>query len=447
MSASPSLKPPPSETPFCADDLRDVWPALATAERADAFKLLSHTDAERFFQELTSSDQAELLGALSEADRRIWMRVLAPDDAADLLQSAPPAARAALLDALDEPTRKEVNALLAYAEDDAGGLMNPRFARVRPDMTVDEAISYVRRQTRERAVTIYSVYVLDQEQHLLGAVSLRDLFESPPETPVSDVMKVDVVRVDEHTDQEEVTKLFARHQLLAIPVVDKDKRIVGVITVDDAVHVAQEEATEDIQKLGGTEVLGAPYMKIAFFGMVKKRAGWLSALFLGEMLTATAMGYFENEIAKAVVLALFVPLIISSGGNSGSQATTLVIRAMALGEVRLRDWWRVARREITAGAVLGLALGMIGIVRILTWQALFHTYGAHAVVIALTVGASLVGVVTFGTLAGSMLPFILRRLGFDPASASAPFVATLVDVTGLIIYFSVASVILGGSLL
>jgi magnesium transporter len=446
MSTSTSL-PPPSETPFCAADLADLWPALSPEERADAFKLLSHTDAERFFQELSSADQAELLCALTDADRRLWMRVLPPDDAADLVQSAPPEYRARLLEALDEPTRKEVNVLLAYAEDDAGGLMNPRFARVRADMTVDEAISYIRRQTRERAVTIYSVYVLDQEQHLLGAMSLRDLFEARPDTLVRDVMRRDVVVVDEHTDQEEVSKLFAKHHLLAIPVVDRDSRVVGIITVDDAVHVAEEEATEDIQKLGGTEVLGAPYMKIAFAGMVKKRAGWLSALFLGEMLTATAMGYFENEIAKAVVLALFVPLIISSGGNSGSQATTLVIRAMALGEVRLRDWWRVARREITAGMALGMVLGIIGIVRILTWQALFHTYGTHATVIALTVGVSLVGVVTFGTLAGSMLPFVLRRLGFDPASASAPFVATLVDVTGLIIYFTVASVILGGSLL
>jgi magnesium transporter len=446
MTTTPSV-PPPSEAPFSARDLRDVWLALDAVERADGFKLLSHTDAERFFHELTTADQSELLCALPEDDRRIWMRVLPPDDAADLVQCAPPGQRTAFLHALDEPTRKEVNVLLAYAEDAAGGLMNPRFARVRPEMTVDEAISYVRKQTRERAVTIYSVYVLDQEQHLLGAVSLRDLFESSPEKTVREVMRTDIVRVDEHTDQEEVSKLFARHHLLAVPVVDKEQHVIGIITIDDAVHVAEEEATEDIQKLGGTEVLGAPYMKIAFLGMVKKRAGWLSALFLGEMLTATAMGYFENEIAKAVVLALFVPLIISSGGNSGSQATTLVIRAMALGEVRLRDWWRVAHREVMAGVVLGLTLGVIGILRILTWQALFHTYGAHAVVIALTVGVSLVGVVTFGTLAGSMLPFILRRLGFDPASASAPFVATLVDVTGLIIYFSVASVILGGSLL
>ena len=438
---------PPSEAPFSAADLHEVWPVLDTKERAAAFQLLSHEDAERVFQELSSRDQASLLCVLPRDARRLWMRILAPDDAADLLQCAPEDRREPFLSALDDPTRTEVNALLAYSEDAAGGLMNPRFARVRPEMTVDEAISYVRKQARERVATIYNVYVLDQDQHLLGAVSFRNLFEASPDKTVRDVMTTDIVRVDEHTHQAEITKLFRRHHLLAIPVVDKEQRIVGIITVDDAVHVAEEEATGDIQKLGGSEVLGQPYMNMGFFAMVKKRAGWLSALFLGEMLTATAMGHFEDEIAKAVVLAMFVPLIISSGGNSGSQATTLVIRAMALGEVRLRDWWRVAHREVLAGVVLGAVLGVIGIVRIMTWQLLFHTYGAHAVVIALTVGVSLVGVITFGTLAGSMLPFILRRAGFDPASASAPFVATLVDVTGLIIYFSVASVILGGSLL
>ncbi len=442
-----SISAPPPDPALSTVDLHDAWSILSADERAEAFKLLGHQDAGRFFHELSSPDQAALLGALPEDARLLWMRVLAPDDAADCVQCAPRSLRGALLTALDEPTRREVNVLLAYEEDAAGGLMSPRFARVRPDMTVDEAISYVRKQARDRVASIYYVYVLDADQHLLGAVSFRELFEAPPDGKVQDVMRTDIVRVDEHADQDDVTDLFAKHHLLAIPVVDKEQRIVGIITADDVVNVAQEAATEDIQKLGGSEVLGAPYMRMPFLAMVKKRGGWLSALFLGEMLTATAMGHFEQEIAKAVVLALFVPLIISSGGNSGSQATTLVIRAMALGEVRLRDWWRVVRRELFAGLVLGVVLGCIGILRILSWQALFKTYGPHAVVIALTVGVSLVGVVTFGTLAGSMLPFILRRLGFDPASASAPFVATLVDVTGLVIYFSVARVILGGSLL
>jgi magnesium transporter len=244
-----------------------------------------------------------------------------------------------------------------------------------------------------------------------------------------------------------VSGLFAKHRLMAIPVVDAERRMKGIVTVDDIVQVVQEAATEDIQKVGGMEALDAPYFEVGLLAMLKKRAGWLLVLFLGEMLTATAMGHFEEEIARAVVLALFVPLIISSGGNSGSQATTLIIRSLALSEVRLKDWWRVMQREILSGMSLGVILGLVGMARILLWQALFHTYGGHAGLVALTVGLSLVGVVTWGTFSGSMLPFILRRVGFDPASASAPFVATLVDVSGLVIYFSVGSVLLRGTLL
>jgi magnesium transporter len=382
-----------------------------------------------------------------DPDRRSWMRLLPPDDAADLIQAAGPEQRDALLALLDEPTRREVTALLAYAEDQAGGLMSPRYARLRPNMSVDEAISYLHRQVREQLETIYYIYVLDSEQHLLGVVSFRELFAAPPDKTVRDVMHTDFVTAHETMDQEELSRLFSTHGLIAIPVVDSEGRIKGIVTVDDIVHVVREEATEDIHKIGGMEALDEPYLRVRFGHMVRKRAGWLSALFLGEMLTATAMSYFEDEIARAVVLALFVPLIISSGGNSGSQATTLVIRAMALGEVRLSDWWRVIRRELASGLVLGSILASIGIVRILLWQAFSDIYGEHYLLIALTVGGSLVGVVTFGTLAGSLLPFLLRRIGFDPASASAPFVATLVDVTGLVIYFTVASVVLRGALL
>jgi magnesium transporter len=253
--------------------------------------------------------------------------------------------------------------------------------------------------------------------------------------------------VPEQMDQEELSRLFATHRYLAFPVVDQEGRMKGIVTLDDIVDVVREEATEDIQKIGGTAALDAPYLRVGIGHMIRKRAGWLAVLFLGESLTATAMGYFEAEIARAVVLALFVPLVISSGGNSGSQATTLVIRAMALGEVKLRDWWRVMHREILSGLGLGAILASIGILRILLWQSLFHTYGAHSFLIAMTVASSLVGVVLWGSLVGSMLPFVLRRLGLDPATASAPFVATLVDVTGLIIYFSAAKVILSGTLL
>jgi magnesium transporter len=404
-------------------DLQEVWRLLSHDERAEGF-------------------------LLPTADRKLWMRQLAPDDAADVLQETSQEERVEWLGFLNEPTRLEVSALMAYAEDDAGGLMNPRFARVRPDMTIDEAITYLRRQTREQHETIFYLYVLDGHQKLLGAVSVRELFTAQGDQKVQDVMKTDLITVLEDMDQEAVAKLLAKHNLVALPVVNKEGHMRGIVTVDDIVDVVQEEATEDIQKMGGMEALDTPYLQTPFFAMVKKRAGWLAVLFLGEMLTASAMGHYEDEITKAVVLALFIPLIISSGGNSGSQATTLVIRAMALGEVTLREWWRVVRREILAGFALGLILASIGMLRILLWQALFQSYDPnHYGVVAITVGLSLIGVVTWGTVAGSMLPFILRRLGFDPASASAPFVATLVDVSGLMIYFNVAYVVMSGSLM
>ncbi len=430
-----------------AEDLRDAWLLFTPEDRVLGFGQLPRGEADDFFLSLSARDQAELVLSLPPDERRSRIRLLPPDDAADLVQAAPAGEREGLLALLDESTHREVTALLAYAEDEAGGLMNPRFARVRADMTVGEALSYLRRQARERAETIYTDYVLDEEQRLLGVVSFRELFAAPPDRRVRDVMQTDVVSVNEDMDQEAVSRVFADHDLTAIPVVDAKGRMKGIVTVDDIVDVVEEEATEDIQKIGGVEALGAPYLDMALPAMVRKRGGWLAALFLGEMLTATAMAFFEDEIARAVVLAVFLPLIISSGGNSGSQASTLVIRAMALGEVRLRDWWRVAGREVSTGIALGLILGSIGFVRILVWQRIGHVYGEHYLLVAATVALSLVGVVTFGTVAGSMLPFLLRRLGLDPASASAPFVATLVDVTGLVIYFVIGSVILRGTLL
>jgi magnesium transporter len=314
-------------------------------------------------------------------------------------------------------------------------------------MRVDEAISYLRRQTREGLETIYYVFVLDAGQHLLGVVSFRDLFSGEPDKRVRDIMSTDVVTAREDMDQEELSRLFAQHKFLAMPIVDAEGRVKGIVTVDDIVDVVHEEATEDIQKLGGMQALEAPYLEASFWHMVRKRGGWLALLLVGEMLTASAMAFFEDEIARAVVLALFVPLIISSGGNSGSQASTLVVRAMALGQLRLRDWWRVVRRELIAGLSLGALLAVIGFVRVELWQEMFHVYGEHHLAIALTVAASLLGVVAVGTLAGAMLPLVLQRVGLDPASASAPLVATLVDVTGIAIYFTLASVMLAGKLL
>ena len=428
-------------------ELREAWPVLSQDEQIEAFSLLDHSTAQEFFLTLSGKERALMLLSIPESERKLWIRLLPPDDAADIIQNSPEEVQPNLKDLLDEQTHKEVNALLFYHHDVAGGLMNPRFARLRPELTADEAIRYIRLQSKDKLEGIFYIYVLDDNQRLLGILSFQDLFRAPSEKRVQEIMKTDVVTVSEHEDQELVARLFARHSFLSLPVVDDQRRLKGIITADDILHTVQKEATEDIQKLGGMEALQQPYLKVGFFYMLRKRAIWLAALFLGEMLTASAMNHYQEEISRAVVLALFLPLIISSGGNSGSQATTLVIRAMALGEVHLRDWWKIIYREMGTGLGLGLILATIGLVRILLWQALFHIYGPHYGFVAIAVALSLVGVVLWGTVAGSMLPFLLRRLGFDPASASAPFVATLVDVSGIMIYFTVSAVILRGTLL
>jgi magnesium transporter len=438
---------PDSTDPLSSAELRDAWPLLSRADRVEGFRLLDRTHAEEIFLDLDRSDQAQIIEELPTAEARSWIRLLEPDDAADCIQAAGPDRRDELLALLDESSRKEVRALLAYAEDEAGGLMSPRFARLRPDMRVDEAVSYLRRQTHDRAETVYYVYVLDQSQRLLGVVSCRGLITAEGTRLVRDVMNTKFVTIPEDMDQEAVSDIFAKTNFLALPVVDSEGRIKGIVTVDDIVDVVREEATEDIQKMGGVAVLGRPYLQVSVLSMLRKRAGWLSILFISEMLTTSAMAHFQDSIARAIVLALFQPLIMSAGGNSGSQATTLVIRAMVLGEVRLRDWFRVMKRELAAGLGLGAMLGVMGLLRIIAWHFAFHAYGPYYLLVAITVSASVVMVVLWGTLIGSMLPFLLRRLGLDPASASAPFVATFVDVSGVVIYFSVASFVLRGSLL
>src|SRR5262249_44505516 len=334
-------------------------------ERGDGLRVLPREDAEDFFIALSGKDQAALLVHFRPGQRRQWMRLLEPDDAADVIQEAPEGHRATLLHLLDAPTRKEVNALLAYEEDEAAGLMSPRYARLRPQMTADEAISYLRRQARDKIETIYYAYVVDPDLHLLGVVSFRDLFATDPKRIVADVMETDVVRVSDEMDQETVSRIFAEHDLNVIPVVDKDGKMKGIVTVDDIVDVVQEAATEDAQKFGGMEALDMPYLASTRRDMIKKRARWLTILLVGEMFTATALGFFEDSLIP--ILSLFLPLIISSGGNSGSQASTLVIRAMALGEVRAADWWLVFRREILIGVVLGAILGGVASVRVMVW--------------------------------------------------------------------------------
>jgi magnesium transporter len=429
------------------ENLLDNWQTLTPNKRQEVFLILGRIDQEELCINLSSDYQAELFTELPMAEKRSWIRLLAPDDIADLVQNLDQDSQAESLKLLDYATLVEVKALMAYAEDEAGGLMNSRFARLRPEMTVEEAIRYLRAQSKSQIETIYYAYVLDRSQILLGVVSLRELFLAKTQSLISEIMNTDLVTVLQDEDQESISKTFSNHNFLAIPVVDEQNVMKGIITVDDVVEVIEEEATEDIQKIGGMEALGEPYLDISLPSMIKKRAGWLMALFIGEMFTATAMSHYEHDIAKAVVLALFIPLVISSGGNSGSQATTLIIRAMALGEVRLKDWWRVLSRELISGLSLGVILGVIGLLRILLWPGKETLYGEHYMLVALSVSFSLVGIVLWGTLAGSMLPFLLRRVGLDPATSSAPFVATLVDVTGLVIYFTVASYFLKGFLL
>jgi magnesium transporter len=429
-----------------ADQLLEQWPHLRKSERVAGFHGLPREQMDNFFLALDAKSQSDLVLALPEGERRMIVRLLAPDHAADLLQKSPEGQREHLLELMDDMTRKEAKALLAYREDAAGGLMNPRFARLRPEASIDEAITYLR-QELSHVETIYYAYVLDEEQRLQGVVSLKDLVLADPKKTVKDVMTTELFKVLEDTDQEPIAHLLSVHGIQAIPVVDTQGRMKGIVTADDVIDMLREEDTAKIQKVGGMEALDGPYLETGLLAMIRKRAGWLIILFLGEMLTATAMSHYERQIEEAVVLALFIPLLVSSGGNSGSQATTLIIRAMALGQLRLKDWWRVIHRELLAGLALGCVLGAIGFVRIFIWQAVAKTYGEHYILVALTIAFSLLGIVTFGSVAGSMLPLILRRCGLDPASASAPFVATLVDVTGLIIYFTVAKMILSGTLL
>jgi len=371
---------------------------------------------------------------------------MTPDDRTALLQELPGAICRELIDLLTLEERRTANQLLGYPEGSVGRRMTPDYVRIEERWTVGQVMEHLRRIGND-SETLNILYITDAEGKLLDDVRLRQLVLAPTEKRVAELMDRHFVALQATEDQEEAVNAFQRYDRVALPVVDRQGILLGIVTVDDVLEVAAREATEDIHKLGGLEALDAPYFETGLLRLVRKRALWLSALFLGEMLTATAMGHFEAEIAHAVVLALFIPLVISSGGNSGSQAATLIIRALALGEVRLRDWWRVMHREIVSGFLLGAILGAIGFLRIVIAAQFTSIYGPHWLRVAVTVAAALIGVVLWGTLAGSMLPFLLKRLGRDPAVSSAPFVATLVDVTGLVIYFSVALLILRGTLL
>lgn len=401
------------------------------------------------FNEPELDNRHAILNQIDDPTAAQLIDAMSPDQQADLIRSLSEAERARYVKRLDAPTRERLKLLLRYPADTAGGIMTTEFVTVPADWTVEQALKHIHK-VGEAKETVYAVYVHDPEdRRLVHVVSLRELVVAHGATRVSAVGETrPPLTVGPHTDREEVARILSKYDLLAVPVVDAGGHVIGIVTVDDVIDALVREQTEDTQKLGGMEALGAPYMEIGLGAMIRKRAGWLCALFLAEMFTASAMGHFESEITRAVVLALFIPLIISSGGNSGSQATSLIVRAMALGEVKLSDWWQVAVRELPSGLTLGAILGSIAVMRILLWQGLgLYDYGVHHGLVAATVGVALVGVVTFGSLTGSMLPFALRRLGFDPASASAPFVATLVDVTGIIIYFTIAALVLRGTLL
>jgi magnesium transporter len=429
-----------------ASDLAELLTNLSLDDQAIVFRLLPRRDAAATFEYLSQEVREALLKTLSKEDVASLLNNMAPDDRTMFLEELPATVTRELLALLTPQERAIAVTLLGYPEGSVGRLMTPDYVAVREDWTVQQVLDYIRTHGQD-SETLNVIYVVDDSGSLIDDIRIREFLLTDPNRRVSDLMDRRFAALKATDDQQTAVAAFRQHDRSALPVTDSAGMLIGIVTVDDVLDVAETEATKDIQRIGGSEALDEPYMQIQFRRMIQKRAGWLTALFFGEMLTATAMGFFETEISKAVVLALFVPLIISSGGNSGSQASTLVIRALALGELTLRDWWRVMRREIGAGLALGAILGAIGFMRITVWSAFSDIYGQYWLLVAITVAVALIGVVLWGTLVGSLLPFLLRRLGFDPAASSAPFVATLVDVTGLVIYFSVALVVLHGRLL
>ncbi len=427
-----------SEVSEIIDEAEEYGPiiieSLSSNRAMNVFRILDFPDQERIMKKLSSKRLTELINLLPADDRTSLFSDLHGDSVKKLIILLPP------------EERKEALALLGYPEDSVGRLMTPDYVAVKRHWKVSKVISHIRDYGSD-SETIDVIYVIDEKGVLLDDLRIREILLVHPETPVSDLMDNRLIALHTSDPQEEAINVFKMNNRVALPVTDDDGILLGIVTVDDILWIAQEEYSEDIQKIGGTEVLDEPYLDISLFGLLKKRVGWLVLLFLSETLTATAMGYFEKEIEKAVVLALFIPLIISSGGNSGSQASTLIIRAMALGEVTLNDWWKIMRRELVSGLLLGFVLGSIGVILILLRSTLFDMYGEHFVLVGFTVGTAVMGVVLWGSLAGSMLPLILKKCGTDPATSSAPFVATLVDVTGLIIYFSIAMVFMRDILL
>jgi len=427
------------------EELAEIINENKDIDAKKVFQVLDPEKAIHTFENLEFDIQNELLSSFTFDQLSATLNKISPDDRTALFENLPDKKLQKFLSILSDEERKVAQSLLNYPENSIGRLMTPDFVSVKEDWTVSQVLDYIRSHGKD-SETLNLVYVTDQNGFLIDDIRVREFLLAPVDKKVSELMDRQFFALSAKDDQETAVDVFKQSNRNALPVTDFNGLLLGIITVDDVIDVIEEEDTEDIQKFGGTEALDEPYLKISLVSLIRKRAGWLTVLFLGEMLTASAMGYFQDEIAKAVVLVLFIPLIISSGGNSGSQAATLIIRAMALGEITLDLWWSVIKRELVAGFFLGLILGIIGFLRIAAWSMYSNIYGEHWMLVAITVAVSLTGVVIWGTLSGSVMPMVMKRLGFDPAASSAPFVATLVDVTGLVIYFSVAMIVMRGAM-
>lgn len=426
---------------FTPADVGEIVTELPEQDRAVVFRLLPHAQAAEVFEYLDSEAQEVLLKSMGTIEAARILNDMSADDRTALLEDLPGNAVAQLLQLLSPEEKQVAQTLLGYPEGSVGRLMTPEFVKVGPRWTIKQVLDHIRVHGRDTE-TLNVIYVTDEQGRLIDDVRIREFLIHPLDTIVDDIHDSSFIALHVTDPAADALEAFKKYDRNTLPVIDREEKLLGIVTVDDMLDVQEEEVTEDIQKLGGTEALEEPYMDLPLLQLVRKRAIWLVILFVGEMLTATAMGFFEEQIKAQVLLALFVPLIISSGGNSGSQASTLIIRAMALGEITLGDWWRVMKRELASGSLLGLTLGLIGFLRIVAWSMFTDMYGPHYVFLGITVAVAVTGVVLWGTLSGSMLPIILKRLGLDPATSSAPFVATLVDVTGLLIYFGVATAIL-----
>ncbi len=421
------------------DELPDYAPliieTMSVNRAVNVFRILDVPTQERVIKKLPKLKVSEIMRGLPPDDQTAFLGELKDEELSQQLLSL-----------LSPEDKKEVSTLLAYPEDSVGRLMTPDYLAINKNYTVQETLDTIRRRGKN-SETIDVIYILDDNGILLDDLRIRDLLVVDPHTPIADLMDDRLISLNAEDPQEEAIKVFKMNNRVALPVIASDKTLLGIVTIDDVLWLADEEYSEDMQRFGASGTLDEPYLDVPLYKLVWKRAGWLIVLFIGELLTASVMQYYEDQLAKVIVLAMFLPLMISSGGNSGSQASTLIIQAMAVGDVQLSHWWRVFRREIISGLSLGIILGVIGFIRIYVWHFIFpHLYGDHWIMVATTVSLSLVGIVLWGSLIGSMLPFILRRLGADPATSSAPFVATIVDVTGLMIYLTIASIIFGSVL-